>query len=124
MQPIKERFTTNSQGFLRHWWPMLLLYFIALTADGVSTIHFMLNEGSDAELHPVVSFAARVVGPVLGPILGVVGKALAGLIVAVYWRRIAWAILLVPSLLSFWAAWYNLWGWRYYQPAIYLWWPL
>lgn len=124
MHPINERFVTNAHGFLRQWWPMLVLYIVALAADGFSTISFMLHGGSDStEMHPAVSLVAQILGPVFGPIVGVIGKALAGLIVAVYWRRIAWAILLVPTVLSFWAAWYNIWGWQYYQPSIYLWWP-
>lgn len=124
MNPIKARFDNNAKGFLRQYAILLTVYFLALTADGVSTIHFMLHEGTaGTEMHPVVSLAARVFGPVLGPILGVIGKAVAGLVVAVYWRRIAWIILLIPTFLSLWAAWYNLWGWQYYQPSIYLWWP-
>jgi hypothetical protein len=124
MHPITRRFKENAQGFGRHWWPVLLLYFAALTADGASTIHFMLHEGTcDTELHPAVSAAAGVLGPVWGPIVGIVGKAVAGLIVAVYWRRIALVILLIATILSLWAAWYNVWGWQYYEPSIYLWWP-
>lgn len=124
MLSIKDRFIANSNGFLRRFWPFLILYFISLAADGLSTICFMLRDGSDGtEMHPAVSIAARMFGPVLGPLLGVLGKAVAGLIVAVYWRRIAWAVLLVPTILSFWAAWYNCWGWQYYQPSIYIWWP-
>lgn len=124
MNPIKARFDHNANGFLQQYAILLTIYFLALTADGISTIHFMLHEGTaNTEMHPAVSLAARVFGPVLGPILGVIGKAVAGLVVAIYWRRIAWIILLVPTVLSLWAAWYNLWGWQYYEPSIYLWWP-
>jgi hypothetical protein len=123
MHPLKERFLMNAQGFLRQWWPLLAVYVIALAADGLSTIHFMLHDGADSELHPAVNLVSRIAGPILGPLIGVFGKAVAGLIVAIYWRRIAWIILLIPTFLSFWAAWYNLWGWQYYQPSIYLWWP-
>jgi hypothetical protein len=124
MHPVTARFKQNANGFFRQYAILLIVYFLALTADGLSTIHFMLHEGTaDTEMHPAVSLAARMLGPVAGPILGVVAKAAAGLIVAIYWRRIAWIILLVPTLLSLWAAWYNLWGWQYYEASIYLWWP-
>jgi hypothetical protein len=123
MHPIEKRFRENAQGFLRLWWPLLAVYFVALAADGFSTVHFMRHEGVDSELHPAVNLVSHIAGPILGPIIGVFGKAVAGLIVAIYWRRIAWMILLIPTLLSFWAAWYNLWGWQYYQASIYLWWP-
>ena len=124
MNKIKERFIQNAKGFLSsHRW-VLVLYCIALLADGISTTRFMLVEGVDTEMHPVVNSAARIAGPVLGPLIAVVGKAVAGMIVAVYWRRIAWIILLVVTIVSFWAAWYNTWGWQYYEPGIIKWWPI
>ena len=89
MNRIKERFIQNSKGFWSgHRW-VLALYGIALLADGISTIRFMLAEGVHTELHPAVNIAARVLGPVLGPLVGVFGKAVAGMIVAIYWRSIA-----------------------------------
>ena len=120
---IKERFLQNSKGFWIAYWPVIVIYIIALTADGVSTIRFMLVDGTDTELHPAVNVAARIAGPVLGPLIGVLGKAVAGIIVAIYWRRIAEIILLVVSILSFWAGWYNTWGWQYYEPGIIKYWP-
>ena len=123
MQKIKERFIRNARGFwAAHKW-VLLFYTIALLADGISTILFMLNDGVDAELHPAVNITARIAGPVLGPLIGVAGKAIAGVIVAIYWRPIAQIILFAVSIVSFWAAWYNTWGWQYYQPGIIKWWP-
>lgn len=121
--PLDKRFIQNAKGFLRsHRW-ILIFYCIALLADGVSTIRFMLAEGVEIEMHPVVNIAARIAGPVLGPLIGVIGKAVAGIVVAFYWRRIAWVVLLVVSVVSFWAAWYNTWGWQYYEPGIIKWWP-
>jgi len=120
---IKERFIVNSRGFWRAYWPIIVIYIIALTADGISTIRFMLADGTDTEMHPAINITARIAGPVLGPLIGVIGKALAGIIVAIYWRRIAIVILLVVSIVSFWAAWYNTWGWQYYQPGIIKYWP-
>jgi hypothetical protein len=120
---IKERFIINSRGFWKAYWPIIVIYVIALTADGITTIRFMLADGTDTELHPVVNLCARVAGPVLGPLIGVIGKAIAGMIVAIYWRRIAAVILLFVSIVSFWAAWYNSWGWQYYEPVIIKYWP-
>ncbi|MHC4292421.1 MAG: hypothetical protein ACYSTR_09450 [Planctomycetota bacterium] len=123
MNKIKERFIQNSKGFWSSYKWVLALYSIALLADGISTIHFMLADGTDTELHPAINIAARIAGPVLGPLIGIVGKAVAGVIVAIYWRRIAGTILLVVSIVSFWAAWYNTWGWQYYEPRIIKLWP-
>ncbi|MHC4927919.1 MAG: hypothetical protein ACYTER_11480 [Planctomycetota bacterium] len=124
METIKQRFADNVRGFRKAYWLFLILYFLALLADGISTIEFMLRDGVEGtELHPGVSLVAKVLGPVAGPIVSVIGKFLAGIVVAVYWRRIAWIILLVVIAASTWAAWYNLRGWQYYQPGIYSWWP-
>lgn len=121
---IKERFIQNSKGFWKANFVFVIIYFIALTADGASTTYFMLSDGVDTELHPAVNIAARMTGPFLGPIIGIIGKFIAGIIVAVYWRRIAWIILLVVSIISLWAAWFNVWGWKYYTPGIFRWWPI
>jgi hypothetical protein len=102
---------------------VLVLFIIALLADGISTIYFMLHEGVDTELHPVVNFVSRIAGPVVGPLIAVSCKAIAGFIVAFYWRRIAVFILLTVSIISFWAAWYNTWGWQVYEANILHWWP-
>jgi len=102
---------------------ILVVFITALLADGISTIVFMLHEGTDTELHPVVNFVSRIAGPVLGPLIAVVCKAIAGFIVAIYWRRIAVFILLIVSIISFWAAWYNTWGWQVYEAGILRWWP-
>ena len=124
IQRIKARFATNLRGFWKAYRLLLVLFFTALLADGISTVYFMLRDGvENTELHPGVSLAAKLLGPVAGPIAGVIGKFLAGIIVAVYYRRIAWIILLVVTILSSWAAWYNLWGWQYYEPSVYVWWP-
>ena len=120
---VKQRFITNARGFWKTYWWIIVIYCIALLADGISTICFMLAEGADTELHPAVNIAARILGPVAGPLVGVLGKVVAGIIVAIYWRRIAAAILLIVSLMSFWAAWYNTWGWQYYEPGIIKYWP-
>lgn len=112
------------QGFWKSYWLFLILYFIALLADGLSTMHFMLRDGVEGtELHPGVEFVAKLFGPIVGPAISVLGKFLAGIIVAIYWRRIAWVLLLAVTILSTWAAWYNLWGWQHYKPGIFLWWP-
>ena len=121
---IKERFIDNYRGFWKANALFLIIFFIALTADGLSTIHFMLDDGVDTELHPAVNIVARITGPFLGPVIGIIGKFIGGIIVAVYWRRIAWIILLVVSIMSLWAAWFNEWGWQYYTPGIFKWWPI
>jgi uncharacterized membrane protein len=70
------------------------------------------------ELHPAVALAAFVVGPIAGPLIGAAGKFTAGLVVAVYLKRWALHTLLPASILSLWAAWYNVWGAEVYYPNL------
>ena len=83
----------------------------------------MQQDGANAEVRPAVQLASRILGTIAGPLLGVVAKAAAGLVVAIYWRRFAPYILLAVAALSFWAAWYNIWGADVYTPRILYWIP-
>jgi hypothetical protein len=123
MKRIRERFEKNWDGFWDQWKVVVVFFYIALLADAISTIHFMRHEGIDSELHPMVNLAAQCFGPIAGPLIGAALKAVSGLVVAVFWRRIAGFIFGIVSIISVWAAWYNLWGHRIYLPAIQSWWP-
>lgn len=123
MRQIRERFATNWNGFWDEWKLAAAVFFIAVLADALSTIHFMQYEGIESELHPMVNQLSRLCGEVAGPLIGAVFKGIAGIVVAVFWRRIAGFIFGLSSVVSLWAAWYNIWGYRIYQPAIYSWWP-
>jgi len=83
----------------------------------------MLDLGPEAEIHPMVRIASRLAGPVAGPLLGALVKAVAGVVVSIYCRRWAVHILVTVSLISFWAAWYNVWGVNFYLPYIMQWVP-
>ena len=83
----------------------------------------MLREGPDSELHIGFVFVSRLFGPVVGPLLGGIAKITAGIIVAIYCRRFSLYILVVASIISFWAAWYNIWGVNVYTPIFLKWIP-
>jgi len=110
-------------AFIRKHCFWIALYALALLCDTLSTIHIMLRAGTDVEMHPIVGLVSRWLGPVWGPIVGFFGKLLGGILVAMYWRGVAAAIFLCASIISFWAAWFNLWGYQVYTPAIFDWWP-
>jgi hypothetical protein len=118
-----ETFRRNYPGFVRSYRWLLAVLLVALLCDGLSTIYFMQREGADVELHPAVQLASAILGTIAGPLLGVVAKAAAGLVVAIYWRRFAPYVLLAVALLSFWAAWYNVWGADVYIPRFMHWIP-
>ena len=116
---VTGRFKRNWVGFCGRYWWLVLLFVVAVCCDGASTVRFMLRDGGVAdEVHPGVAFAASLFGPIVGPILGALGKAVAGILVAVYCRRVAVYILGVGTVLSFWAAWYNIWGVDMYVPRL------
>jgi len=97
------------------------MFVAALLCDGISTGHFMMDEGIDGELHPAIYSMSLFLGPVAGPMVGVCIKGIAGIGLAIYLRRLAVYIFVLASVLSFWAAWYNIWGWRVYTPIIFEW---
>ena len=86
-------------------------------------MHFMLIEGPDAEMHLAIRFVSEIFGPIAGLLIGAIGKAVAGLFVGIFCRRFAGYIFVTASIISFWAAWYNIWGFRLYTPIIVYWFP-
>ena len=114
--PATARFRNNARGFWGAYRWLLIVFVVSLFCDAASTIYFMIKLGPELEIHPMVRIAARIAGPVAGPLLGASAKALAGILVAIYCRRFAAYILILASLISFWAAWYNVWGIELYWP--------
>lgn len=113
LKKIYDRFRLNSKGFWRVYRWFIILFLISLLCDALSTIHFMLREGHpDSEIHLVIRMTARIFGPIIGPLVGFLGKAACGLLVCIYLRRWALYIFTPVIVLSFWAAWYNVWGWQ------------
>ncbi len=116
-------FRENYRGFWKDYRWYIVVFVVSLLCDAGSTMYFMLREGPDAEMHIVIRFLARAFGPIAGPLTGAVGKAVAGVLVGVYVRRFAGYIFVTASIISFWAAWYNMWGFRLYTPIIVYWFP-
>ncbi len=118
MSAVVDRFTRNRQGFFRSHRLLIVVFLAALLCDALSTTYFMLTLDSPEELHPVVNWVSRFFGPFVGPMIGFVGKATAGLCVAIYLRRWVAYVLIPASVISFWAAWYNVWGVHLYAPNL------
>ena len=117
---VITKFRQNYRGFWRSYRWLIIIFIIALLCDAAGTIHFMLKDGANTEeVHPVINLAAKILGPVLGPLFGAIGKAFAGLCVAIYCRRFAPYILITVSVISFWAGWFNVWGNELYVPNIF-----
>ena len=113
---ITETFQNNLAGFFKAQRFYLGVFLLAILADGASTVYFMTHDPYSEELHPGIELMAKWFGPIIGPLLGVAGKAVAAVAVAIYLRRWARYIFITASILSFWAAWYNLWGYEHYTP--------
>jgi hypothetical protein len=123
MHPVEARFRNNASGFWVAYKWMLIVFFVALLCDAASTVYFMLDTGPESEIHPMVRVAARIAGPVAGPLLGALVKACSGILVVIYCRRFAAYILVSVSVISLWAAWYNIWGIKIYSPIFMQWLP-
>jgi len=83
----------------------------------------MIRQGPEWEIHPVIREVSKVLGPVMGPIMSAICKGVLGIIVGVFLRRFAGYIFVTASIISLWAAWYNIWGYKFYTPIILRWLP-
>jgi len=93
-----------------------------MASDAASTVFFMLRDKTvNGELHPVIRLACIILGPVGGPLFSAIGKLIAVVVVCLLIPRAAKHILFVASVLSFWAAWYNIWGCELYIPRLIQW---
>jgi len=116
-----NRFRENWRGFWKTYSWLTAIFVVALFCDAASTIHFMLRAGPEVEIHPIIRCISRAMGPVAGPLATAVGKAIAGIALAVYLRKFAAYLFVTASIISFWAAWYNIWGHKLYTPMIFEW---
>lgn len=116
---IAEKFIENSEGFCQKYKWLIVIFAISLSCDCLSTVYFMYETGPETELHPAVRYSSIIFGTVTGPLIGATMKAITGIAVAVYLRRFAFYILFTGSVVSFWAAWYNIWGYTIYTPYLF-----
>ncbi len=115
---VAARFRINSIGFWKKFRWLIVIFVLGLLCDALSTVSFMRKLGLEAELHPGVQFMSELLGSVAGPLVIMVLKAIAGIAVAIYLRKYAAHIFVAGSVISFWAAWYNLWGYEIYVPNL------
>ena len=108
--PIGHRLKLNCRGFWHTYRVAILVFTLALIADGLSTVYFMSYLGVSAEIHPVVRFTSVIFGPVAGPMVGALWKWAVCLYLAIYCRKFAYSIFLTTSVVFIFAAWYYIWG--------------
>ena len=113
-----NRLRWNARDYFNELSYFLIVFSIAATLDLITTIHFMLKDGTATELHPAIRIVAWILGPIWGPIFGKVCQFLAALVVTAYFRSYARIILVVATFLYAWAAWYNVWGKNLYVPRL------
>lgn len=120
LRNIQVRLASNTPGFFRQYRYWLGAAAVAAAADLTSTVVFMLQDGVNTELHPVIRAAAILLGPVAGPILGKLGQMIAVIAIAIFFRSRASQIFLLVIFLYSWAAWYNTWGFQFGVPRLVL----
>lgn len=115
---IADKFRHNSIGFWPKFKWLVAIFILAILCDALSTIYFMRETGPKAELHIGIQFISELFGTVIGPLIGMVLKTTAGIAIAIYLRKYAVYIFVAGIVISFWAAWYNLWGNEFYIPGL------
>lgn len=123
-RPIVARFQANYPGYFyafRWYW---LAVSIAAALDGASTIRFMMIDGADHEMHPVIRLVSQFLGPIAGPILSKLIQLFALFLVTVYLRYYARYLFVAVTLIYLWAGWYNTWGGKLYTPMFFEYLPL
>lgn len=99
----------------RPWFILFFLFVLALFFDASATSVFMIQHGTDYELHPLFRIGSLAFGPVYGPLFGAVLKVFAGLILIDLHRPLSRLILPVVTILSVCAGIYNIFAWPLYQ---------
>lgn len=87
---------------------LFVLFIIALFFDAFATSLFMLHNGWQFEIHPIVRWGAAAWGPIYGPVFGAVIKILGGLFLAFLHRRASCYVLLLTAVISILAGFYNI----------------
>ena len=118
LRRIFARLQANLAGYFAKCRWFLLAFSLAAVLDLITTMRFMLADGAENELHPVIRFVSWLLGPIAGPVLGKVCQFIAAVCITIYFRRYAKGILLLATLLYLWAAWYNVWGKNLYVPRL------
>ena len=117
-RPVTDRLVTNYDGYWNRYRWFVTILCVAAFADLASTIHFMLVDGIEYEVHPVIRFVSHIFGPVIGPVIGKCSQLMGVFLVTLYCRRLAGYIFFATSMLYSWAAWYNVWGHEMYEPLV------
>lgn len=120
--------TTRSitQDWHRFWLSnqrYVAFFIAALAVDTLSTIHFMITAGPEQEFHPIVRIAAYTYGPVIGPILAAGYKALAAMIVVLYWQKLAAPVFTTAAVCYLFAGLYNYFAVELYVQGLMPWLP-
>ena len=118
LRKIAARAGANFAGYVSDCRWFLIVFSIAAMLDLLTTMRFMLVDGTENELHPAIRFVSRWMGPIAGPLLGKLCQFIAAIGITFYPRRYAKGILVLASFLYLWAAWYNVWGKHLYVPRL------
>ncbi len=92
-----------------------MLFILALFFDAAATSVFMIQHGSEYELHPLFRVSSAIFGPVYGPLLGAICKVLFGMALVLMHRPLSFIVLPLAALCSLCAGAYNLLAWPLYQ---------
>ncbi len=109
------------------FWQKLSLIFtvfiIALFADAITTVDFMVKVGIEAEMNPFVLQFSRLFGPVIGPFAAAAHKAASAIFLALAYQKHAYKIFSAASVSYLFAACYNMWAFELHASGAVSWLP-
>lgn len=106
-----KQYKSHFEELWRNHKLLIIILLICFLFDTLTTIHFMRHSGIHGEIHPLVRYSALILGPITGTILSAFCfKAVASILLAMFLRPIRLWILILPSITSGFAGFYNLLG--------------
>ncbi len=115
-RPISDRLRLNYDGYWQRYRCWFAALITAAAADFLSTLHFMVTDGIQSEIHPLVRYSALLMGPIVGVLLAKLFQLTATFVVTLYCRVLARYVFFAATVFYLWAAWFNIWGHRLYRP--------
>ena len=108
LKAIRIRFGRNNKRFWKRHKYITFILIIAAALDCISTMHFMLLDGIDREIHPQIWLLSTWLGPIWGAVVGKIAQLVLGIPVTIYVLKYARLIIWTATALYLFAFWHNL----------------
>lgn len=104
---VLDQFRQKRQALWRNHTILLWVFIVSAVLDGLSTIHFMILDGVEYEMHPMIRLVSFWWGPVIGPVFGKSAQVLVAFMICLAYPSMTRALLVIVSILYTAAAYHN-----------------